>query len=379
MLNVSSAAQTTDAGLYTITATGNNGCASADSAVLQVHAAPVAGTLLVTNPSICYGSSTALSISNPLPATSYQVYTDSLLTVNTGVLTVTSNSLNITPLATTSYYAQAVTDSSGCKQQTPVVKLTVTVNPNPVLVITDPAAVCAPATVDITAPAVTTASTSGLVFTYFTDALATTPLVNPNAVTNSATYYIKGATAAGCADIKPVTVIINAKPTVVITNPPAVCSPAAVDITGAAVTTGSTAGLSYTYFTDTLATTAVSNPTAIVTSGTYFIKGVTALGCYDIRPVVVVVNPTPTVVVTDPAAVCSPATVDITAVAVTTGSTTGLTFTYFTDAAATTTLSNPAAIAVSGTYYILGSTAAGCSAINAVTVTVNPKTRCNSC
>ena len=136
----------------------------------------------------------------------------------------------------------------------------------------------------------------------------------------SGTYYIKGTTAAGCSDIKPVVVTINPKPTVVITNPAAVCAPGTVDITAAAVTTGSTAGLTFTYFTDAAGTIVLATPNAVATSGTYYIKGTPAAGCSDIKPVVVTINPKPTVVITNPAAVCAPATVDITAAAVTAGS-----------------------------------------------------------
>ena len=50
-------------------------------------------------------------------------------------------------------------------------------------------------------------------------------LHTPNAVAASGTYYIIGTSAAGCSDIQPVVVTINAKPTVVINSPAAVCAP----------------------------------------------------------------------------------------------------------------------------------------------------------
>ena len=113
------------------------------------------------------------------------------------------------------------------------------------MVTTNPAAVCSPATVNLTAAAVTAGSTAGLTYTYFTNAAGTIPLASPNAVAASGTYYIKGTAASGCFDITPVVVTVNPSPTVVITNPAAVCAPATVNLTAAAVTAGSTAGLTY--------------------------------------------------------------------------------------------------------------------------------------
>ena len=261
------------------------------------------------------------------------------------------------------------TSPAGCAANNDVI--TVTFNTAPVLAITNPAATCSPSTVDLTAAAVTAGSTGGGTLTYWTDAGATSALASPAAVTTSGTYYIKATTGAGCSHIQPVTVTVNTTPVLAITNPAATCSPSTADLTATAVTAGSTGGGTLTYWTDAGATSALASPAAVTASGTYYIKATTGAGCSDIEAVMVTVNTTPVLAITNPTAVCSQSTVDLTAAAVTAGSTGGGTLTYWTNAGATSALASPSAVTTSGTYYIKATTGAGCSHIQPVTVTVN--------
>lgn len=217
----------------------------------------------------------------------------------------------------------------------------------------------------------------------YTDAAATVPYV---ANANSATVYVKSAQAGsqtytatstsifGCVRTATVPVVIIGLPTVV-TNAVTVCSPSTVDLTAASVTTGSSADITtLTYWSDAAATVPLANPSAVAVSGTYYIVANNAFGCSSsITPVTVTVNPLPVLTITNPATACFPATVDLTAAAVTAGSSaTGMTLSYFTDAAATTALATPAAVTTSGTYYIkITNNATGCYVISPVVVTID--------
>ena len=336
--------------------TNSSGCVG-DPVTIIVTVNPIP-SVTVNSSTICVGT-TATIIATPGVAGSYNY----VWTVPAGV-PAPGNVANFTSTVAGTYSVIITSTISNCTSAS--ASGTVTINSAPNLVINNPAELCAPATANLTAPAVTAGSTAGLTYTYWTDAAATIAYPTPTAAT-AGTYYIKGTLAAGCFAIKPVIVTVNATPTVVITNPPPSCG--TVDITTAAITTGSTPGLAFTYWIDAAATISYPTPT-IATAGTYYIKGTNVSGCFDIKPIVVTTSGAPTLVINAPAPVCAPSTVDLTAPAITIGSTPGLTFTYWTDIAATIAYTTPAA-ATAGTYYIKGATSSGCFAIQPVTAQVN--------
>lgn len=337
--------------------TVSGGCSDIEPVVVTVNASP---NLIITNPAaVCQPNTvdvTAASVtSGSTGAGTLTYWTDIDATVSLSNPDVVN--------AGGTYYIQSTAGS--CSD---IEAVTVTINTTPVLTITTPVAVCSPNTIDLTDPAVTAGSTGGGTLSYWTNAGATTILSNPNAVATSGTYYIQSANGA-CTDIEPVTITVNVTPNLTITNPPAACTPNMVDLTASSVTAGSTGGGSLTYWTDASATIALTGENAVSASGTYYIQASSA-GCTDIAPVTVTINTTPSLVITDPAAVCSPNTVDLTSAAVTAGSTGGGTLTYWTNAGATTSLTTPSSVTTSGTYYIQANNS-GCIDIAPVIVTIN--------
>ena len=158
---------------------------------------------------------------------------------------------------------------------------------------------------------------------------------------------------------------------IVVTNPPVVCFPSSVDLTSAAIIAGSTAGLTYSYWLDSTATSVLVSPNNVRFSGTYYIRGEDREGCSVIKAVEVIILTMPTLLVNHPEPVTAPSTVDLTADEITKGSSPGIELTYWTDPLARKVLENPSSVASSGTYYIRGSSGNGCIVIMPVLVTVH--------
>jgi gliding motility-associated-like protein len=271
------------------------------------------------------------------------------------------------------YYIRGTNKTTGCSS---IDSVKVTIIPKPLLVITDPPAVCEPNKIDLSNASIIAGSEPGLNYEYYSDLLGTIPLANYTAIGVSGTYYIKAINQiTGCSDIKPVTVTINPQPILAITNPDAACEPETVDLSAAAVISGSIIPASsvFSYWLDPLATNAVTDEKAISVSGTYYIKVVAPGGCFDIQPVQVTINPKPLLVIHDPADVCEPATVDLTAPAIVFGSNIDMDYEYYTDADGTLPVTNPDKVSVGGTYYIKGiHQVTRCSDIKPVNVIVHP-------
>jgi gliding motility-associated-like protein len=167
-----------------------------------------------------------------------------------------------------------------------------------------PVEIIAPATVCQNTSTTFTAPTGAATYSWVNTAAPGTVLGTTNVLTvapsttGTVTYQCTMTSVSGCNTTISSTVNVLPTPQITVTNPPAVCAPNAVDITAASVVTITSGSGTISYYSDAACTIPIASPGAITVSGTYYIKILNANGCFDIRPVTVVVNPTPTVNVT---------------------------------------------------------------------------------
>lgn len=155
-----------------------------------------------------------------------------------------------------------------------------------------------------------------------------------------------------------------------VNSPPPACVTSGIDITQPAITAGSASNVTFKYYVDSTQQVVVRDPTHVTTPGRYYIKGTNTYGCADLLSIDLKLQNDPSIKIVTPPLICAPATVDLTTVGGTINP--GLTYGYYSDAAATLRLTNPRKISASGTYYIKTTNSAGCYAISPVNVSILP-------
>lgn len=191
-----------------------------------------------------------------------------------------TNSLTITSLPIGfdgyQYYCEVWNSDNSCYQASNVAVIEIA--DGPILIVTNPPSVCAPAVVDLTSPSITVGSTLGTAtLSYWQDAACTFVLPNPTAVSASGTYYIKASQGVGCESIKPVEVVIHpaaVAPTSVTSDRTHICANDAGTITLTAI---GGSGSSIEWFEGTCGGTVISNLVSFsiaspVNTTTYFAR-----------------------------------------------------------------------------------------------------------
>ncbi|MGS2762864.1 Ig-like domain-containing protein, partial [Sinomicrobium sp. M5D2P9] len=129
----------------------------------------------------------------------------------------------------------------------------------------------------------------------------------------SAGYQFQPESTRACSDEQSFELMINDLPELVITDPEPECLPGTVDLTDAAVTAGSTAGLIYSYFEDAEGTMALSGPESVSVTGTYYIRGEDpATGCSTIMPVEAILIDAPEVSIGQPVCIDGEGSIEVT-------------------------------------------------------------------
>ncbi len=392
-----------DGSQYRVIVSGTCSPFTATSATTTMNViSPVANNSIANSQNLCAGTPAPFTGSTPTGgngAYTYQWYLNS----GSGWFAISgANGINYSsgPLSVTTQYYRAVS-SGGCAA---VNSPTITVTILPPTSTTDPSNTTVCAGTNATFTVVGTGSglsyqwqvntgsgwsnvINGASYTGVTTATLT--VVNPPYGFNN--YQYRCVVGGGCIPLSvtsnPATLTVN--PTAVITGQPGNVNTCAGS-TATYTVTASGAGLSYQWMEKVSAGVFTNITNGGIYSGanssTLTLSGVTVgmnnnqymcvvtMGTCPINSLIgsLTVSAQPSLVITNPPTTCAPGTVDITAAAVTAGSTlAGGTLTYWNDIAFTSPVSNPSAISVGGTYYIRVATSAICYDIKPVVVSIS--------
>jgi trimeric autotransporter adhesin len=221
-------------GNYTVLVKDAAGCSAESKFTIKQLNSTLNATANVTNPT-CSESVGKVDVSATGGTPDYQFSLDN------GVFQASSTFTNVL----LGKHSIKVKDKMGCTLD--VAFEVKSAAPAPLLMVTNPAAICEGATISLKDVSITAGSEGGLAFSYWTNSAATSVLGNPEAV-GAGTYYIKGTNAEGCFTIKPVVVSINntSAGTITPASPSAVCN-------GEFLTLTASTGVTYQWYKDGVA------------------------------------------------------------------------------------------------------------------------------
>ncbi len=365
-------------GTYTFTVTNSNGCTSAASSNVVINvqpdtpSAPVTGE--ITQPT-CALSTGSVALSG-LPATGNWI-----LTRIPGNINITGSGAARTVAAIPpGTYTFTVTNAAGC----------VSAASAEVVINTQPLTPNTPVIAAITHPTCDLATGSILLegmpetgeWTLFRYPGGSSSNGTGSSTTISSLpagiYNFSVRNADGCTSLVSANAVINVQPpTPTAPVVGTITHPTFAVPTGSVVLSGLPATGTWTLirYPDgfTSQGTGTTRTVSGLEPGTYSFAVTNSVGCTSAITGDVVINArpgAPVVVINNPPTICENETTDLTAAAVTAGSDQNLTFSYWTDDAATLTYATPQT-ASAGTYYIMGTSTAGYYTIKPVVVTAD--------
>ncbi len=317
----------------------SGGCLDDTTICVTVLANPI---INIGNPTICAGQTASLT-ANAAPGGGTYNWTPGGMTTQT---------INVSPAATTTYTVNYVSPGGCAGSQT----ATVTVNPNPTVNVSN-ATICAGQSGTITA----TPSIGGGTYAWTPGGMTTQSITaGPGATT---TYTVTYTDPNGCTATGTGTITVNPNPTVNVNNA-TMCVGAGATLTA----TPSIGGGTYAWTPGGMTTQTINvNPG---TTTTYTVTYTDPNGCTGTGSGTVTVNPNPTVAVNN-ATICAGQNATLTA----TPNPGGGTYAWAPGGATTATITvSPGATT---TYTVTYTDLNGCTATASGTVTVNPNPTVN--
>ncbi|HEY0029756.1 MAG TPA: PKD domain-containing protein [Bacteroidia bacterium] len=325
---------------YTVTVT-SLGCTATDVVLVTVNPIPTANA--GSDVAICNGSSSILAASGG--------GTYSWSPAFSGLSSTVISNPTASPTVTTTYTVTVTV--AGCTATDAVL---VTVNPIPTANAGSDVTICNGTSTTLSAtggPGYSWSPATGLSSTSIAN-----PVANPLTTTN---YTVTVTNGTGCTATDIVIVTVTPLPSANAGTDVSICN-------SSSTTLGASGGTSYSWLPATgLSSTSIANPVANPTTSTNYTVTVTSLGCTATDVVLVTVNPIPTANAGSDVAICNGSSSILAASG-------GGTYSWSPafSGLSSTVISNPTASPTVTTTYTVTVTVAGCTATDAVLVTVNP-------